>query len=92
MAVHTELGNGNSTLFWTDRWLHGDSVEFLAPSVFTSVPPRIRKKQTVAEALINNRWVSVIRGGLSWIGIREFLQLSDCLQSIELNGQEDRHI
>jgi hypothetical protein len=46
----------------------------------------------VAEALINNRWVLVIRGGLSWIGIREFLHLWDCLRSIELNGQEDRHI
>jgi hypothetical protein len=44
MAVHTELGNSNSTLFWTDRWLHGHSVEFLAPSVLASVPLRIRKK------------------------------------------------
>jgi hypothetical protein len=60
--------------------------------MFANVPPRIHNKQTVAEALINNRWVLVIRGGLSWIGIREFLQLCDCLQSIELNGQEDRHI
>jgi hypothetical protein len=46
----------------------------------------------VAEALVNNCWVSGIRGGLSWIGIREFLQLWDCLQSIELSGQEDRRI
>ena len=37
-------------------------------------------------------WVSVIRGGLSWTGIREFLQLWDCVQGFQLNGLEDRHI
>jgi hypothetical protein len=91
IAVHTDLGNRNSTLFWIDKWLHG-SVENLAPLVFASVPPRICKKQTVAEALTNNGWVSVIQGDLSWIGIREFLQLWDCIQSIVLNDQEDKHI
>jgi hypothetical protein len=92
IAVSTELGNGNNMLFWTDKWLHGCSVENLAPAVFASVPPRIRKRQTMAEALDNNKWVSVIRGGLSWIGIREFLQLWDCVQGFELNELEDRHI
>ena len=64
MAVKTELGNGNNTLFWTDKWIHGCSVENLAPLVFAGVPLRVRKRQTVAEALTNNGWVSVIRGGL----------------------------
>jgi len=92
IAVRTELGNGNNTLFWTDRWLHGCSVENLAPEVFASVSPRVRKRQTVAEALDNNKWVSVIRRSLSWIGIREFLQLWDCVQGLQLNDFEDRHI
>ena len=30
MAVKTELGNGNNTLFWTDKWIHGGSVENIA--------------------------------------------------------------
>jgi len=92
IAVRTELGNGNNTLFWIDRWLHGCSVENLAPEVFASVSPRVRKRQTVAEALDNNKWVSVIRRSLSWIGIREFLQLWDCVQGLQLNDFEDRHI
>jgi hypothetical protein len=62
VAVKTELGNGTNTLFWTDKWLHGCSVENLAPLVFASVPPRIRNKQIVAEALNNNGWVTTIRG------------------------------
>jgi hypothetical protein len=92
IAVSTDLGNGKNTLFWSDKWLHGSSLENLAPVVFASVPSRIRKRQTVAEALDNNKWVSAIHGGLSWIGIREFLQLWDCVQGIELNELEDRHI
>lgn len=91
-AVRTELGNGNNTLFWTDNWVHGCSVENLAPNVFASVPTRIRRRQTVAEALTNNGWVSAIRGGLNWNGIIEYLQLWDCVQGFELSEQEDKHI
>ena len=87
-----EVGNGNNTLFWTDRWLHGCSIENLAPTVFACVPPRIRKNRTVAEALNNGEWPREIQGGLSWAGIREFLQLWDCLIEIVLTDQEDRHI
>jgi len=54
IAVNTEIGNGNNTLFWTDKWMHGCSLENHAPMVFASVPPRIRKKETIADALDNN--------------------------------------
>jgi hypothetical protein len=54
---------------------NGCTIESLAPLVFDCVPPRIRKKRTVAEALEDNRWVSDIHGGLSGVGIYEFLQL-----------------
>jgi hypothetical protein len=92
IAVTTEVGNGNNTLFWTDRWLHGCSIENLAPTVFACVPPRIRKTRTVAEALNNGEWPRDIQGGLSWVGIGEYLQLWDYLIEIALTDQEDRHI
>jgi hypothetical protein len=44
------LGNGESTFFWTDRWLKGSSIESFAPALFTTVGVR-RKKAMVAEAL-----------------------------------------
>jgi len=34
IAVTTEVENGNNTIFWTDHWLHGYSIENLAPTVF----------------------------------------------------------
>jgi hypothetical protein len=91
-AVKTEVGNGNNTLFWTDKWVHGCSVEDLAPNVFACVPVRIRRRQTVAAALTNNGWVSAIRGGLNWVGTVEYLQLWDCVQEFQLSDQEDKHI
>jgi len=30
-AVYSEVGDGATTLFWTDRWLHGQSIADLAP-------------------------------------------------------------
>jgi len=66
-------------------------VENLAPAVFACVPPRVRR-QSVADALTNNKWVTEIRGGLTWSVIREFLQLWDCVQDFELNEMEDRHV
>ena len=30
-AVYSEVSYGATTLFWTDRWLHGQSIADLAP-------------------------------------------------------------
>lgn len=53
-AVTTEVGNGNTTLFWTDCWILGHSIEIIAPLVFSQVSPRVRNMRTVAEALYND--------------------------------------
>jgi hypothetical protein len=54
MAVCTEIGNGARTLFWTDRWIHGQKIEDLAPLLFALVPKRRANKRTVLETLTNN--------------------------------------
>ncbi|GJN15657.1 hypothetical protein PR202_gb02591 [Eleusine coracana subsp. coracana] len=94
IAITIEVGNGNSTLFWADHWIHGCSIENLAPVVFASIAPRIRKTRTVAEALHNDVWLQDIRngGGLSWYGIAKKFQLWDCLLEINLTKQDDHHI
>ena len=50
------LGNGESTFFWTDRWLDGRSIEDAAPAVFAVVKAR-KRRATVAKALHNNAWI-----------------------------------
>jgi len=36
-AMALTLGNGHSTLFWTDRWLDGWTVKEIVPLIFASV-------------------------------------------------------
>ena len=52
LAVVSEVGNVTSTLFWTDRWLHGQCIADLAPRLSSLVPKRTYKR-TVQEAHMN---------------------------------------
>jgi hypothetical protein len=79
-----------NTLFWSDRWLHGCSIADLAPLVTACVPPRIKNKRTVAQALDGDAWLSDIQGGLSLIGFMEFLWLGDCPREVTLSQDQDQ--
>jgi hypothetical protein len=37
-AINIDVGNGESTLFWTDRWLQGRKIADLAPLIFAAIP------------------------------------------------------
>jgi hypothetical protein len=92
-AVYSEVGDGATTLFWTDRWLHGQSIADLAPRLLEVIPVRKHRKRTVQESLVNNVWVSDIQGGLPVAVLVDYLRLWDILTNIQLQpGIEDRHI
>jgi hypothetical protein len=61
-AIYSEVGDGATTLFWTDRWLHGQCIADVAPRLFAVIAVRRRKKRTLKEALTNRAWISDIRG------------------------------
>jgi len=92
-AVATEslVGNGRTTCFWTDRWLHGSHLEDLAPNVVKCVSLRIRKRRSVFDALQGNTWVTDIQGALGWRVLAEYLELWDMLANVNLNDIEDIH-
>jgi hypothetical protein len=69
IAVSTVVGNGGSTLFWTDGWFMGNSLAEMAPLVLEAVPSRIKKTRLVAEALAEQGWISHIQGSLSMVGL-----------------------
>jgi hypothetical protein len=58
------LGNGESIIFWIDRWLDSCSIEDATPTVFATVKAR-KRRATVAEALHNNAWFRHITGPLT---------------------------
>jgi len=65
MAIVTEVGDGTHTLFWEDRWLHGQRIIDVAPHLHSLVAKKTIKKRTVAEALTEHLWISDIRGASS---------------------------
>jgi hypothetical protein len=69
VSIRTVVGDGASTLFWTDRWIQGKSVVDLAPA---AVPARFRKLRTVHEALSSGIWTNDVRNDLSDIAFLQF--------------------
>ena len=93
VAVYSEVGNGANTLFWTDRWLHGQCITDLAPRLFAAIPKRRTKQRTVQDALTNQTWISDIKGARTVGVMVDFLLLWDVLSDFSLQpGVEDRHI
>jgi hypothetical protein len=92
VAIVSEVGNSKNTLFWTDRWLHGQSLDKLVPHLFGSISSRA-KKRTISDALTDLRWVADIRGTLTVTVFTEYLDLWDSLAEVVLQPEiEDSHI
>jgi hypothetical protein len=87
-----QVGNGTSTLFWTDRWLNERSIEELAPCLISTVGLIIRRKRTVVDALQDKKWVADIRGGLTMQVLLDFLSIWDRVQEVNLTNSPDRVI
>ncbi|GJM93478.1 hypothetical protein PR202_ga10038 [Eleusine coracana subsp. coracana] len=60
ISVTTTVGNGCSTIFWTDRWVHGKSLQELASALMSFVHRRGWRKRTVRDALQDNNWTKDI--------------------------------
>lgn len=43
------VGDGETALFWADRWLDGKAIREIAPDLFALIPKRTRKRRTVVD-------------------------------------------
>jgi hypothetical protein len=92
VAMQVEIGDGSGTLFWQDRWLHGQRIADFAPRLLAAVPKNRINKCTIQEALCANKWVSDIRGAITVGVMVEYLQLWEVLLNVELQlGHQDTH-
>ena len=89
-SIYVVLGDGNAALFWSDRWLDGQSLMDIAPCLCNAVGPRIRSKRTVAQALQGGQWIRDITGALTVQVLLEYLQIWDRLGAIQLGQQPDK--
>jgi len=91
-ATNTIVGDGNTTLFWTDNWLHSSSLDVLAPHIFALAPKRRWNRRKVSEALHELQWTHDIRGALSVTAPAEFIGIVDLLEEVQLlSGVPDKH-
>jgi hypothetical protein len=79
VAMQTKIGDGASTLFWSDCWLQGQRFADLVPRLLSTVPKRRINNRTVQEGLAAGKWITDIQGALIVGVITEFLQLWDML-------------
>jgi hypothetical protein len=54
VAVSTTIGNGISTFFCKDKWIHGYSIMDIAPLIAAAVPKKFKDVRTVQQALTSH--------------------------------------
>jgi hypothetical protein len=88
VAIISEVGNGKNTIFWMDRWLHGQSLAQLVPNLYGSVSARARNR-TVFEAMTDMRWVQDVRRATTVPFMAEYFRLWDLLSEVVLQPDVD---
>jgi hypothetical protein len=92
MVLTSKVGNGANTLFWTDKWIHGQKIADLVPRLFDTIPKKITNRRTVQEALTDRRWIADITGSLSVGVLLDYLHLWNLISDFELLPDiEDKH-
>lgn len=86
-SIFMIVGDGKNTLFWTDKWIDGQSIAELAPCLLQAVGPQIRKSRTVHDALQDQgkKWVRDITGALTVQVILDYLYVWDQVRPRTLN-------
>lgn len=85
VAARSTVGNGQSTLFWEDRWLDGHRVQELAPTIFARVSRVLRSTRTVHSALQDDTWARDIGPELNAGMLDEYLGLWTRIMRVDLD-------
>lgn len=91
-STYTVVGNGQHTLFWEDRWINGQAVNDIAPTLYPLVATRIQRRQTVRDGLHNRTWARSISGGMSTQAIIDYLHLWNTVADFQLSDQPDKTV
>lgn len=80
------LGDGRSVLFWTDKWINGQSAQNIAPFLWETITPKCRRSRSVAQALDHNAWRKDITGPLSIPVLIDYVRLRQATAEVHLNS------
>jgi hypothetical protein len=88
-STTTVVGDGETALFWVDKWLEGEAIRDIAPQLFMLVPKRAWNHRTVKEALLERRWISDIQGAMSSQALWQYIQLWLRVREVALTDTPD---
>ena len=86
------IGNGQTALFWEDRWIGGKSVSEIAPKLYACIAKRRRKLQSVTDGLHAHAWTRDIHGNLGVHEIEQYLLLWRTIEHTTLSDEPDQLI
>lgn len=93
ISILAVIGDGQKIMFWSDPWLDGASLHYLAPNLLKLVPTRIRNRRTLVQALQDQNWTHDISGDLNEAAIQELEFLWDRALAVQIQeGVDDRFI
>jgi hypothetical protein len=84
------VGDGQTAIFWEDRWIHGRSISEIAPELYSRIPKRRRKHRTVADGLQANNWAHDIQGVIGVHEIWQYLRIWRLIEHTVLTTEPDR--
>jgi hypothetical protein len=84
------VGDGQTAIFWEDRWIHGRSISEIAPELYSCIPKRRRKHRTVADGLQANNWARDIQGVIGVHEIGQYLRIWRLIEHTVLTTEPDR--
>ncbi|GKB64716.1 hypothetical protein Tco_0920902 [Tanacetum coccineum] len=88
--LQLNMGNGESTTFWEDRWLEGSVVKDIFPRLYVL---ETNKKVSVGDKLkdfrLDSSFRQKARGGIEQV---QYEELSDMVNLISLTLKNDRYV
>ena len=83
-ATASTANDGRTTLFWEDRWLHGQRVQEIAPLIYSSIPKRIQTSMVVRQATEDAAWARDVGPNLGPDALQQFLLLWQSVSTWEV--------
>lgn len=85
--VHIVVGRGEKVLLWRDRWIHGHSVQEIAPLILELVDTRSINSRTVQWALEGEQWSADIPDITSHMALLQLMHLRQAIASVHRDTQ-----
>ncbi|KAE8767550.1 disease resistance protein rga2 [Hordeum vulgare] len=84
-ATTTIIGNGDTILFWEDKWLHVNRVQDMAPNIYEVTAPRKMASRIVRQAFQDKTWARDVGPNLK--NIEEYPMLWNRVAEVELHEE-----